>query len=555
MHSKPCNALLVSPRFDFPSFWSLHTTSRIAGRRHMEPPLGLITVAGLLPAHWQLRLIDRNIEELTEQDLDWADLVMTGGMIPQRPDTLRLIDLCHTHRTPVVVGGPDVTSSPHVYSHADFKVLGEAEGAIRDLIRAWSSGRKRGLFEAEKYKVDVGTSPTPRFDLLNTGRYLAVSVQFSRGCPFTCEFCDIIELYGRVPRTKTVEQMLSELEALYELGYRGHVDFVDDNLIGNKKAVKNFLPHLCEWQKQRRYPFTFSTQASINLADDDKLLRLMREANFGAVFIGIESPDADTLISMQKKQNTRRNLAQCIQKIYQAGMFVTAGFIVGFDSEKRSVAGEMIACIEEASLPICMIGMLAALPNTQLSRRLAREGRLDPQQDFMFEDMKSGDQSTLGLNFDTARPRRDILNDYKIILEQVYQPALFFARARTVGRLLAPPRLRVRISLRVLTNDLFTMGRLAWWLSVRQPRLWKHFAKTIFDCAVHNPRALKQVMSLMLIYLHAGPFSRDVIAFLEEQIAKIDSGELVSRDCVFTSHTLATVGPAKAAGGATAGLR
>ena len=211
--------------------------------------------------------------------------------------------------------------------------------------------------------------------------YLAMPVQFSRGCPFTCEFCDIIELYGRVPRAKTIDQLLCELETLYRLGYRGHVDFVDDNLIGNKKAVKQFLPHLCAWQKERGYPFAFTTQASINLADDDALLELLRQANFGALFIGIESPNQETLVSMQKKQNARRNLADCVKKIYKAGMFVTAGFVVGFDSEKDSIADEMVACIETAALPICMVGMLTALPNTQLSRRLEAEGRLNPDVD------------------------------------------------------------------------------------------------------------------------------------------------------------------------------
>jgi len=264
-------------------------------------------------------------------------------------------------------------------------VLGEAEGVIDSFIRAWTSGVRQGVFEAEKFKIDVTKTPIPRFDLLKRGQYTFYGVQFARGCPFTCEFCDIIELYGRVPRVKAVEQMLAELVALYRIGYRGHLDFVDDNFIGNKKAVKAFLPHLIAWQQERGYPFEFSTEASINIADDDALLALMREANFFTIFVGIESPDTDTLVSMQKKQNTRRALADCVHRIYRAGIFVNAGFIVGFDSEKGAVAQAMIECIEATSIPFCMVGLLyACLPPSSRFASGARGGcfrlptRLDP---------------------------------------------------------------------------------------------------------------------------------------------------------------------------------
>ena len=221
---------------------------------------------------------------------------------------------------------------------ADFRVLGEAEGVIDAFVAAWEAGAREGVFEVEKFTVDVTKSPIPLFALLNFDYYLHIGVQFSRGCPFTCEFCDIIELYGRVPRAKTNSQMLAELDELYRLGYRGHVDFVDDNLIGNKKAVRTFMPELKAWLETQDYPFEFTTEASVNLADDDDFLRAMREANFVGVFVGIESPDADTLVATKKKQNTRRSLVESIHKIYAAGIFVTAGFIVGFDNEKGSIA-------------------------------------------------------------------------------------------------------------------------------------------------------------------------------------------------------------------------
>ena len=343
---------------------------------------------------------------------------MAGGMLPQRPDALEIVSLAKNARKPVIVGGPDVTSSPDHYAEANFRVLGEAEGIIDEFIDAWEAGERQGLFEAPKFKIDVTKTPIPRFDLLKQHQYLYLGIQFARGCPFTCEFCDIIELYGRVPRTKAAKQMLAELDALYSAGYRGHLDFVDDNFIGNKKAVKAFLPHLIAWQKAHGYPFAFSTEASINLADDDALLALMREANFFTIFVGIESPDTDTLIATQKKQNTRRSLAQGVEKILRAGIYVNAGFILGFDSENGSVADGMIACIEDTAIPVCMVGLLYALPTTQLTRRLAAEGRLFPESYSQGQvGTGVGDQCTAGLNFATARPRREILTDYRRVLD------------------------------------------------------------------------------------------------------------------------------------------
>jgi radical SAM superfamily enzyme YgiQ (UPF0313 family) len=524
--SQACNVLLVYPRFDNPSFWDLTAACEVSGRRRINPPLGLITVAALLPPEWIFRLVDRNAEELTDRDLEWADLVMTGGMLPQQPDTLRVVGLCKARGTPVAVGGPDVTSSPHAYANADIRVIGEAEGLMDDFVRAWNAGQRRGDFEAEKFKADVTTSPTPRFDLLNLSYYVDMSVQFSRGCPFTCEFCDIIELYGRVPRMKTTEQMLAELDALLALGHTGNVLFVDDNLIGNKKAVKGFLPHLREWQKRNGYPFTFSTQASINMADDDALLALMREANFTLVFIGIETSDDDALVTAQKKQNTRRNLATCIHKIHKSGMVVAAGFIIGFDGEKTSLAEEMIDCIEATDIPLCMVGLLTALPQTQLTRRLRDEGRLlaDPDTS-LFDAAQGGDQCTAGLNFEPSRPRRDILNDYRIVLQRTFEPKVYFERVRRLGRELVPPNAKAKWRPKAALNDLRAVGRFLWRVMTRHRELIRPFVSTVADCALHNPAALKQIVPQMIVYLHAGPFARYVVAQLDIQLAKLDADE------------------------------
>src|ERR1043165_7070582 len=421
--SQPTRVLLVCPRFSADSFWVYTPACEIVGAKYPTAPLGLITIAAMLPQSWKFRFVNRNTETLDESDVAWADLVMTGGMLFQQADSLRLIELAHKHGKPAAVGGPDVSSHPYVYEAADFKILGEAEGVIDDFVRLWEAGERKGTFEAEKFQADVTKTPIPRFDLLKFDQYLYIGVQFSRGCPFTCEFCDIIELYGRAPRTKSHAQILAELEALYRLGYRGHVDFVDDNLIGNKKAIKAFLPVLENWIKEHDFPFEFTTEASLNLADDQELLQMLRRSNFFAIFVGIESPDEATLGAARKKQNTRRSIAESVHKIYQAGMSVTAGFIVGFDTEKGSVAQPMINLIEEANIPIAMVGLLYALPNTQLTRRLAREGRLHVDHDAA--PAGKGDQCTAGVNYQTKRPRLDILRDYRKILERVYDPEAF----------------------------------------------------------------------------------------------------------------------------------
>jgi radical SAM superfamily enzyme YgiQ (UPF0313 family) len=511
------NALLVFPKFNPNSFWSLQAVCDIWGARCPAPPLGLITVAALLPALWNLRLVNRNAEELTDADLAWADLVMTGGMLPQQDDALVVIDICRRRGKPVAVGGPDAMSSPDVYRHADFLVLGEAEGLIDRFVEAWAAGAAGGVFEGAKFQADVTKSPTPRFDLLKLDHYLYVGVQFSRGCPFNCEFCDIIELYGRVPRAKTNEQMLAELDTLYRLGHRGHVDFVDDNLIGNKKALKRFLPALSAWQRAHGYPFKFSTEASMNLADDAELLRMLREANFFLVFIGIESPDTATLISMQKKQNTRRSLAESVHRIYRAGMVVIAGFIVGFDDETTGVADALVDCIEATSIPVAMVGLLTALPNTQLTRRLEKEGRLRPMTPGV------GDQCSAGLNFTTLRPRRDVLADFRAVLASVYQPDAYFARVRALGRRLDRPSLSRRASLMETWPELKAFARLIWRVAFRRTDLGPHVWRTVIDCLRHAPRNLELVFSMIAFYLHLGMFAQYLIRGLDRQIAALDN--------------------------------
>jgi radical SAM superfamily enzyme YgiQ (UPF0313 family) len=524
-HPAACNVLMIYPRFSAASFWNYAVTSEMLGARYPTIPLGLITLAAMLPAHWNVRLVNRNTEDLADADLDWADLVMTGGMLFQQADTLRLTKLAQARGKPVAVGGPDVTSSPHIYAAADFRVHGEAEGVIDEFVAAWEAGERAGDFKAPKFQVDVTRSPVPRFDLLTFDHYLFVGVQFSRGCPFTCEFCDIIELYGRVPRTKTTPQMLAELDALYALGYRGHVDFVDDNLIGNKKAVRAFLPHLKAWQEAHGFPFEFSTEASINIADDTELLRMMSACGFFALFVGIESPDPVTLVAMKKKQNTRRSLTDSVQRIYDAGMMVTAGFIIGFDSETGSIARPMADFIEDAAIPVAMVGLLSALPNTQLTRRLISEQRLYEGHDFHPEGR--GDQCVQGLNFDTLRPRRQVYQDYAQVLRHIYTPEAFCGRVeRLIGRLkwngklqqaYPPDDFRRRHGIDTVRR---IVSRFPEW---REP-LWRTFMR----CYATNPAAVRQTVTLLAFYLHLGPYAGEAIATTERTIAEIDEGAYVA---------------------------
>jgi radical SAM superfamily enzyme YgiQ (UPF0313 family) len=513
------NVLMVFPRFNQNSFWSLKATCRIYGARCVAPPLGLLTVAALLPHTWNIRLVDRNARKLNVADVDWADMVMTGGMRPQRLDAQAVIALGKARGKPVVVGGPDATSSPEAYEDTDFLVLGEAEGIIGTFVAAWQKGERRGRFCAEKFRVDVTKSPIPRFDLLNANDYLYVGVQFSRGCPFNCEFCDIIELYGRVPRAKTNGQVLAELQALYDKGYRGQVDFVDDNLIGNKKALKQLLPALEGWQAERGHPFVFSTEASINLADDPELLDMMAKANFFAVFTGIESPDTATLVAARKKQNTRRSLADGIRKINEAGMIVLAGFIVGFDTEQSGVAKGMIECVEATSIPACMVGLLTALPGTQLYRRLEKEGRL-----LDFRDETAGDQCTAGLNFLPSRSRRAILEDYRQIVATIYQPETYFDRVLTVARRLRPRPLRSSKRTPMTRRRLVAVLRLMLQMTFRMGTR-RHFWRTLVETMRRHPWAAEETLTLMALYLHLGPFAKFVVGELDRQIALQSEGD------------------------------
>jgi len=506
---------LVYPEFRSDSFWNYRETCKLVDARYPAAPLGLCTVAALLPSDWEITLVDRNVEEWNDSYLDSADLIFTGGMMAQQLDCVDLIRRARAKGKRVVVGGPDATSSPHLYGDADHLVLGEGELTLPQFLADLSAGNPKKTY-TDARKADVATSPTPRFDLLKLERYNHIGIQWCRGCPFSCEFCDIIELFGKVPRAKSDAQILAELQKLYDLGYRGHIDLVDDNFIGNKKLVKAFLPTLKKWLEERNWPFEFTTEASINLADDQVLMKAMQEVGFFAIFVGIESPDEATLIAMQKRQNTKRSIAESIHKIYAHGMFVNAGFIIGFDTEKGSVARGIIECIEETSIPVNMAGLLFALPTTQLTRRLAAAGRLHENFDVAPEGV--GDQCTAGLNFDPCRPRLDILNDYLQVVENIYAPDAYFARVAKVATLLDSSQRRFKPGLKQWWKELKGFVRMASRLGMRRGTA-AVFWKTMFGAIFKNPKSVRYAGSMMALYLHFGPFSRYVSGKIREAIA------------------------------------
>ena len=511
--------LLVYPRFSEFSYWNYSEVCELIDAKYPEPPLGLTTVAALLPQDWEIKLLDLNIEEMDESLIEWANIVMTGGMLPQQKGMLEIIDLAHLYGKPVAIGGPDPTSQPDIYKGADFLVLDEGEITIPPFLADLDSGVSNGVYRAENdEKPDVTKSPIPRFDLLKFDAYLTVGVQYSRGCPFNCEFCDIIELYGRVPRVKTNEQVLAELDALYNLGYRGAVDFVDDNFIGNKKNVKLLLPHVKEWCERTNYPFYFATEASMNLADDDELLELMKAVDFRTVFIGIETPEEELLALTQKKHNIRRSpLEDNVKKIYDYGMSVVAGFIIGFDNEKPGIADSMIKCIEDTGISIAMIGLLVALPNTQLTRRLAKEGRLFSDRIEVGDGSKGVDQGSAGLNFVPTRPRTEVLEDHIKVLSQVYSAKNYFGR---VLRTCLDLNAHYSFKSGVMSLRKYVVGflRITRKLGIpKDTRKW--YWKTLFTVLFKNIGAAKTAIDHMAMYIHLKKSTAFNVAILKNQIA------------------------------------
>jgi len=388
------------------------------------PPLGIITVAALLPQDWEIRFYDRNVSTETEADWQWCDVVILSAMLAQKLDFHSLIKKARQLGKKVAVGGPYPTSVPEaaLKSGANYLILDEGEITVPEFIAAIERGQEEGIFRATE-KPDVTKSPMPRFDFLKRDEYLMMAIQFSRGCPFNCEFCDIISLYGRKPRTKDPSQTIAELQYLYDLGWRGSVLVVDDNFIGNQRNVKLLLRELIPWMQERKYPFTFLTEASMNLAEDVELLDLMAQAGFYGVFLGIETPDQDSLQVTRKYQNTRNPLVEACRIINEAGLLIYAGFIIGFDGERAGAGDRIRAFVEATNIPQPMLGVLQALPNTALWQRLKQEQRLIEG----FGGVEIGDQNSL-MNFHPTRPIVEVAKEYLEAIWTIYEPKNYLRR-------------------------------------------------------------------------------------------------------------------------------
>ncbi len=479
------HTLLVNPVFP-KTYWGMEYARLLTRRSALLPPLGLLTVAALLPSDWTVRLLDMSVEPLLDEDLKWADVVFVGAMQIQQESYHEVIRRAHALGKTVVVGGAYATTDPDASRDADCVVIGESEELIGPLCSDILSGTLKPRYEAAS-RPDVTQSPIPRYDLLRIEAYQSIGVQFSRGCPFNCEFCDIIEVFGRVPRTKPAAQLLREFDAIYAAGFRGMLFMVDDNFIGNKKAAKTMLPEVAEWMRVHKYPFDIYTEASINLAADDKLIDLMIDAGFSSVFVGIETPSQEALAETQKVQNLRLDLTEAVEKLTRKGIEVMAGFIVGFDVDDPGIFERQYTFIQNSPIPLAMVGILSALPGSQLWRRLEREGRL-------IEDW-SGENFGRA-NFRTIMPEKVLLNGYKKLLADVYDPDAYYARCLRVLELWPskrPSRFRFPIG-----YALGTLLRTIWRQGVRAPyrgAFWRFVATALWRVPRLLPRFVSQVVN------------------------------------------------------------
>ena len=413
--------LLVYPEFPL-TYWGMQYVLPIFNKKALMPPLGLITIAALTPAEYEFRLVDLNCRALTDDDLEWADMVCLSAMISQKTSLFAVAERCQAAGKLVVLGGPFPTACPEeCQPYADVLVLNEGELTWPAFLADLEAGDYQQVYTTAD-KPDVTQSPTPRFDLLDIDQYSSLPIQFSRGCPFQCEFCDIIVMFGRRPRTKTPPQILAELDALYQTGYRGSVFMVDDNFIGNKREVKKLLPELTAWNEAHAHPFAYITEATVDLANDEELVAQMVTAGFKTVFLGLETPSIDSLKETKKYQNIKRPLVDSVKAIQHAGLMVTGGFILGFDSDGEDIFDRQIDFIRQIAVPNAMVGLLVALPSTPLYTRLEQTGRL--------LDADSDRFTTHGgfTNIVPVLPRKALLEGYRKILQTIYTPHEFFGR-------------------------------------------------------------------------------------------------------------------------------
>ena len=469
--------LLVYPEYP-ETFWGFKHALKFISKKASLPPLGLLTVAALLPADWGKKLTDMNAGKLKDADILWADYVFISAMSIQKASARAVIERCKKLGIKIIAGGPLFTASHEEFGDVDHLVLNEAEITLPLFLEDLKKGHARKIYSSEEW-ADVKTTPVPIFELVNMKKYATMNIQYSRGCPFDCEFCNITVLYGHKPRTKEKEQVLAELEQLDSLGWRGGVFFVDDNFIGNRaKLKKEILPAIIEWMEKKKRPFTFSTEASINLSDDEELMSLMVRAGFDAVFVGIESPNEESLTECSKMQNKNRDLIACVKKIQRSGLEVQAGFIVGFDKDPDSIFDRLIAFIQESGIATAMVGLLNAPQGTKLYARLKKEGRL--------VNAPTGDNTDFSINFTPKMNYETLIAGYKNIVHTIYSPKNYYARVKEFLKDFTPAQsrafyfrcnylnagLKSAVRLGIIGKERYYYWKLVFWSLFTRPRLF-----------------------------------------------------------------------------------
>ena len=482
--------LFVYPKYP-DTFWSFKHALKFISKKASFPPLGLLTVAAMLPEEWEKKLIDMNVSALTEEDLEWADYVFISAMVVQKKSAMEVIRRGKKLGIKVVAGGPLFTTGYEEFEDIDHFVLNEAESTLPSFLDDLKKGCAQHLYTSKEWP-DLGKTPRPQWDLINMKKYASMCIQYSRGCPFNCEFCDIIVLNGHKPRTKSKDQILGELEALYAQGWRGGVFFVDDNFIGNKKRLKaEILPALIDWMKQKKYPFSFFTELSINLSDDEELMQLMVKAGFTRVFIGIETPNEDSLTECNKYLNKNRNLIACVKKMQDIGLEVQGGFIVGFDNDPLSIFESQISFIQKSGIVTAMVGLLNAPRGTRLYNRLKKEDRL-------LND-SSGDNTDFSLNFIPKMNVEILMNGYKKILNTIYSPKYYYKRVITFLKEYKPKRLGKKIHFKFCYFNAFFKS--IWFLGIKVKERF-HYWKIISWTIVRRPRFFNLAISFAIYGFH-----------------------------------------------------
>jgi len=459
------------------------------------PPLGLLTVAAMIPKEWNKKLVDMNVRPLTDKDIKWADYVFISAMVVQKNSVKEVVRRVKNLGVKMVAGGPLFTTEPEQYEDIDHLVLNEAEITLEPFLKDLESGKAQHIYSTAEHPA-ITSTPTPMYSLLNMQNYTSMSLQYSRGCPFNCEFCDITFLDGRVPRTKTTSQLFSEMESLLNQGWRGSLFIVDDNFIGNKGKLKTeILPALIEWQSRRKHPFNLFTEASINLVDDEELMNMMTKAGFNRVFIGIETPNEASLTECSKNQNVSRDLVAAVKKIHNHGMEVMAGFIVGFDNDQAEIFKSQINFIQKSGIVTAMVGLLNAPRGTRLYQRMKKENRL-VEQEF------SGDNMDFSLNFEPKMNREKLIDGYHHILNTIYSPKHYYERVKTLLKEYKPRNYRIKVpTFNFSLSQMIGLANCVWFVGIKEKGrryYWKTFVSTLFL----KPRSFPMFIQLSIYGFH-----------------------------------------------------